>query len=357
MDAPGRKPRKYTVFFFKPRKKWAVQWTEDGKKKRRYCSTESEAYAYIDECRQKETTTDKRLMLGELMIYFFRAHPDYHPRTKEAIFFAICGREDRGGEHIEGPAEFLREKYAEALTRRDLERLREELRKRKCSNNTINKHQAYIRAILAWGADQELISFNPWRDFKRLPVKRKEVATSLNEMRLIYEKAPDWLKWAMFTMYALTLRAGRVELFGLMWTAFDWRRGLVRVRQAKSGMIKTVYPPVEYMKIAATRYQQDMAAGIPWVCHRAGRKVICYRTAWDKAVADAGIPHVPMTHIRHVSVSEMLSQTGDLTAVAAQAGHSTPSTTGTFYAHAQPAGQKRAAALLPPIVKTDDKKP
>ena len=356
MVTPEGKARKFSVFFFKPRKKWAVQWTESGKKKRNYYSTQGEAYAYIDEFRQRENTTDKRLMLGELMICFFRSHPDFHPRTKEAIFFALCGREGQGGEHVEGPAEFLREKYAEGLTRRDLERLREELRKRGCGNNTINKHQAYIRAILAWGADQTLISHNPWRDFKRLPVKRKEIATSLNEMRLVYEKAPDWLKWAMFTMYALTLRAGRVELFGLMWTAFDWRRGTVRVRQAKSGMIKTVYPPGEYMQSAYLRYQEDMAAGIPWVCHRAGRKVLNYRSAWDKAVSDAGIPHIPMTHIRHVSVSEMLSQTGDLAAVAAQAGHSTPTTTGMFYAHVQPAGQKRAASLLPPIVKKDDKK-
>ena len=92
-----------------------------------------------------------------------------------------------------------------------------------------------------------------------------------------------------------------------------------------------------------------MAAGIPWVCHREGKRVLDYRTAWDKAVADAELPHIPMTHVRHVSVSEMLARTGDLAAVAAQAGHSNPSTTGTFYAHAMPEGQKRAAALLPEI--------
>ena len=41
------------------------------------------------------------------------------------------------------------------------------------------------------------------------------------------------------------------------------------------------------MKIAYAKYHEDMAAGIPWVCHRAGRKVRDYRTAWDKAVKDA----------------------------------------------------------------------
>ena len=266
----------------------------------------------------------------------------------------FAGR-DEDGKHTEGPGEFLRDKYADTISRRDLERLREESRLRGNSNNTINKRQAYIRSILSWGADQELISRNPWRDFKRLPVKRNVVTTTLNEMRLIYEKSPDWLQWAIFTMYALTLRAGHVELFGLLWTSFDWRRGVVRVVQAKSGMVKTVYPPAEYMKIAYTKYQEDMASGIPWVCHRAGRKVLDYRTAWEKAVKDAGVPHIPMTNIRHVSVSEMLSQTSDLAAVAAQAGHSTPSTTGTFYAHALPEGQKRAAALLPSIDQTEGK--
>jgi site-specific recombinase XerD len=77
--------------------------------------------------------------------------------------------------------------------------------------------------------------------------------------------------------------------------------------------------------------------------------VLDYRTAWDKTVKNAGIPHIPMYHVRHVSASGMLAAGADLAAVSAQLGHGAVTTTGTFYAHVTPGGQQRAAALLPSI--------
>ena len=277
-----------------------------------------------------------------------RTFPAYHPKNKKGILTLITGRED-GRIHIPGAIEFMRDKYADALNRQDLERMREYFRARKTGNNSINKYQAYIRAILAWGADQELISRNPWRDYKRLPIKRKIVTTTMSDIRDIYACAPDWLKWAMLTMYALSLRPGHVELFGILWNSFNWQRGYVLVKQGKSGKIKTVFPPQRYLEIAAQKYAEDMASGIPWVCHRRGSKVLNYRKAWDQAVKKAGLPHIPMYNIRHVAASEMLAQGADLASVAAQLGHSNVNTTGSTYAHITAGGQQRAASLMPGI--------
>ena len=179
-------------------------------------------------------------------------------------------------------------------------------------------------------------------------MQRKLVATTLDDIRRVYQHAPDWLQWAMKTMYALSLRPGHKELFSLLWAAFDWRRGMVVVRQGKSGRVKTVFPPAAYLAEARLRFAEDMAAGIPLVCHRgAGRRVLDYRTAWDKALKDAGLAHIPMYNIRHVAVSEALARGADLAAVAAQAGHSTIATTSSFYAHVTAGGQQRAAGLMP----------
>ena len=115
----------------------------------------------------------------------------------------------------------------------------------------------------------------------------------------------------------------------------------------KSGKIKTVFPPRQYMEEAHRRFLEDMAAGIPLVCHRKGKHVLDYRTAWDKAVKDAGLPHMPMYSIRHAAASEMLARGADLAAVAAQLGHSSIATTSIFYAHVTPGSQQRAAALMP----------
>lgn len=331
---------------------WISAWYEAGKKKTKAFKDEQTARAFEAERLSRLQTDYNRLTLSELVVLFFRSHPDYHEKTKGTIITLITGREE-GQEHLPGAAEFMRDKYADALNRQDLERLREYFRSRGTGNNTINKYQAYIRAILAWGADQELIPRNPWRDYKRLPTKREIVTTTIADIRAIYEYAPEWLRWAMMTMYALSLRPGHIELFSLMWNAFNWQRGYVMVRQGKSGKIKTVFPPHQYLELAAQKYADDMMAGIPWVCHRQGRRVINYRKAWEKAVKDARLPHIPMYNIRHVAASEMLAQGADLAAVAAQLGHANVNTTGSTYAHVTPGGQQRAAALMPGL-KNDD---
>lgn len=331
---------------------WLVGWRENGKKKTKAFKSEQLAIAFeqsrLEKLREQD---DNRITVGELVASFFQSHPHFHPTTKEKIIVLIAGRETKG-KHKDGAAEFLFDKYADALTRQDLEFMRKTLWEHGLSNETINKYQAYIRSILAWGVDQDLIARNPWRDYKRLPVKRKHVIVNLSDIQKIYQASPDWLQWAIKTMYALTLRAGHVELFSLLWTAFDWQRGAVVIVQAKSGRLKTVFPPRSYMEEAYLRYQEDMRSGIPLVCHKKGGRVLNYRSHWDRSVKDANVPHIPMTNIRHASITAMLSHGADLAAVAAQAGHSTVTTTSTFYAHVTPGGQQRAASLLPEI---DDK--
>lgn len=320
--------------------------TEERKKKRRYFNTEIEARDFENE--RLTPDEEQQLTLGELVALYFRSNPDKHKNFRRVMVYFLAGHEE-GDKHVEGAGEFLRDKYAERLTRRDLELVRENVRANGSCNNSINKYQAYVRAILAWGVDQQLITINPWRDYKRLPVQKKIVTTNIVHIRTVYTHAEDWLQWAIKTMYALSLRAGQVELFGLQWSAFDWRRGVVRVIQGKTGRMKTVYPPRQYLEEAYERFQEDMKAGIPLTCHRAGKRVLSYKEAWARAVKASGLPHFPMYHIRHAAATEMLAGGADLASVAAQMGHATVTTTANTYAHVTPGGQKKAAALMPGI--------
>lgn len=233
---------------------------------------------------------------------------------------------------------------------------------RGAGNNTINKYQAYIRAILAWAVDQELIAINPWRDFRKLKVVKPMFRPALADLQKVFPEFPPWLQWAVKTTMALALRPGQVELLSLTWDAFDWRRGLVIIRQGKSGRIKNVVPPVSYLAEAVERYKEDMAAGIPWVVHRGnGRRVLSFRTAWEAACKRAGVKMRPYD-LRHIVASEMLAGGADLAAVAAQLGHSSVATTGASYAHITAGGQARAAALVPSlggdtvVIQNEDKK-
>lgn len=327
---------------------WAVSWYVKGKKKRKTFKDKNKAEAFQQSLLAEAMPENARLTLGELVLRFFQSHPEYSLKTKQNLTTVLAGRDTPAG-HKDGHAEFLLNKYADSLTRHDLETMRNNFRNnssRKVKNVTINKHQAYIRSILEWGVEVEYLTMNPWGSFKQLPVVKKDVKTSLEDVRMAYLCAPDWLKWAIVTMYSLTIRPGK-ELFRLTWDCFNWHRGCVYVVQAKSGRTKTVYPPVSYMQEAYMRYDADTRAGIPWVCHRKGSRVLDYRTAWDNTVKKAQLAHFPMYHIRHVAISEMLAHTPDIAAVAAQAGHSTPTTTSTFYAHAIGGSQQRVAAMLP----------
>lgn len=287
----------------------------------------------------------------ELVAAYLRSRPELHPHTKEKITRYIVGYTDAKGKWHDGKGVFMRDKYAEELTRKDLEMMRESMRYTGAGNNTINKMQAYIRAILAWGVDQQLIKLNPWRDYKRLSVKKKQITTTLADFKIILEHCPDWFKWAFTTAYALAMRPGMVELFSLTWSAFNWRHGFVQYAQGKTGRIKRVVPPEAYWLKAKERFREDMASGIPWVCHRNGKKVLSYNSDWRTALKKSGMQGrgIRPYDIRHVAASEMLAAGADLAAVAAQMGHASIQTTATTYAHVTPGGQARAAALLPSL--------
>lgn len=339
-----------SVFFYKPRSCWACQWSLSGKRKRKYFKTENEATAYDSERKQKDVD-EARPTMGELIVVFFKHHEDYNHETKKKIVYLFAGYE-KDGKHISGAGEFLRDKYADSLTRIDLENLRENIKgKGRAGNSTCNKFQAYIRAILAWGADQSLISFNPWRDFKRLPTKQRLFTATLADFQRILVNCPEWLKWAFATAYACSLRFGQVELFSLQWSAFQWRGGYVQLFQGKSGRLKRVFPPKEYMIEAQKRYEEDVRNGIVYVCHRNGLRVVTYKEAWKTALKLSGLQGVNIRpyDIRHVAASEMLAAGADLAAVSSQLGHSSVVTTGTFYAHVTAGAQQRASAKLPSL--------
>lgn len=339
-------------------KLWVCSWYENGKKK----TKTSKDKAILEQFEAKRLgsamETEDRLTLGELTIQFFRSHPDYHSKTRETVIRLLSGR-DENGKHITGEAEFIRDKYADSLTRRDLETIRQNFwgnpkklkdgALKRTSNKSINHYQAYISAILKWGAEQDLISRHPWKDYRRLPETKKETSASLDRVRLVYDHSPPWLQWAIKTAYALVLRPGQSELFALMWDAFDWRNNCVHIRQGKGGRLKTVYPPPYYMHEAYERFQADSANGIPLVCHRDGKRVLTYAKAWAKAIQDAGLEHFRMYVVRHTAISEALSRTGDPAAVAKQAGHAYVSTTVDNYAHALSGAQQRVAAIMPAL--------
>ena len=165
--------------------RWICKYKEGNTWKQRSFRDEEEARTFNQQ-KQDEILAeiDDRMTGGELALAYYRSNTK-HPKTVKNVVHFLCGHE-KDGIHVQGAGEFLRDLYAEDLTRKNLEQMRD----RGTSNNTINHMQAYLRAILAWGVDQELIRINPWRDYQRLPVQRVVVSVSLATLKAVYEASP-----------------------------------------------------------------------------------------------------------------------------------------------------------------------
>lgn len=322
--------------------RWIVKFRDgqNGQKwKQRSFRDEQTARAFDAEMREP-SEDDGRLTVGELALAYLRSRPDIHRSTRRSILWLLADG---------GPAAFARDKYADALTRQDLERMREALRARQAGNNTINHYQSYLSSILAWGVEQDFLARHPW-PYRKLKVVRPVVRAQLRDLLRIFPELPGWLRWAVKTAFFLALRPGQVELFGLRWAAFDFRRRQVVIVQGKSGKPKTVIIRNDaYLREAALRCAHDQRRGIPWVCHRGdGKRILSCRRAWETACTRAGVA-MRLYDVRHIAATVMLGEGADLAAVAAQLGHQSVATTGAIYAHVTPAGQARAAELMPSL--------
>lgn len=325
--------------------RWLVKYKVDGTWKQEAFRDEQTARSFDAE--QAQDKSEDSLSMGELIASYLRSNPDMYYETRNRIIWLFADG---------GPCAFMRDKYAESLNRQDLERFREHMRTRKVSNNTINHYQAYIQAALSWGREQELIFRHPWQGYKKLKITKPIITASFQDLMGVYVFLPEYLQWAVKTAFFLALRFGHVELFGLLWTSFDWQRHQVVIRQGKSGRLKTVLLRNDvFFQEARSRFVEDMKNGIPLVCHRNGIKVLSYRTAWLTACRKAGIKMRPYD-VRHIAATTMLANGADLAAVAAQLGHASVATTGATYAHVTPLGQAHAAESLPAIDMLPSKK-
>lgn len=329
--------------------RWVVKYKDmGGRWRQRSFRTEAEARQFDAEM-QYDSSESQRLTLLECVLAFLK-NTNHADRALRIYEFILCGYDKKDGKHTEGPAEVLANKYADSLTRLDLETVRENCRRRGLSITTINMHVGKLKAALNWCVEQDLLPENPWGKYKQLPgAKPKPRTGTLEDFSRLYPVLPPWLQWACKTAMALCLRPGVSELFSLEWSAFNWHEQTVSVYMSKVNGKKLVYPPTEYMREAWVRYQEDKAQGFSLVCRdRRNRKVNdqLYIQAWYRGCRKVGVK-MPMYALRHIAASEMLARGIDLAAVAAQLGHRNMTTTAAFYTHALASSQRRAAAALP----------
>ena len=308
---------------------------------------EAEARAFELEAKYDEPENTRPTLLECVLAYVKEVpHCDFTSRQYENL---VCGYDRKDGVHTVGPAEFLADKFADSLDKRDLLAFRDTFRARGVAEATVALGEQRLKAALRWCADEGLIPEHPWAKHRGARVQHKSRQGSLEDLQKVYACLPEWMQWASRTAMALCVRPGITELFSLRWRVFDWKAGTATVYMGKVKSSKTVYVPGAYLAEARERFESSGCNQEGLVCPgRRGQAIrpSTYDSAWRTACGKAGIS-IPMYAIRHISATEMLANGVDLAAVAAQLGHRNLTTTGQYYAHALARAQREAAKALP----------
>ena len=312
---------------------------------------EAEAKAFDAEAKYEDPENTRPTLLECVLAYVKEVpHTDHGSWGYEWL---VTGYDRKDGSHGTGPAEFLADKYADSLDKRDLYAFRDAYRARNVSEATVALGEQKLKAALTWCAGEDLIPVNPWAKYTGPAVRHASRKGTLEDFKKIYAVLPEWMQWACRTAMALCLRPGIGELFRLKWEAFDWESKAVEIYMGKTSHTKIVYPPEEYLAEAWERFQADGRDLGKCVCRGRINQVVMrttYTGQWRVACKKAGVS-IPMYAIRHIAASMMLAGGADLAAVAAQLGHRNVATTGSFYAHALPRAQRAAAHALPDCTK------
>ena len=334
--------------------RWVVKVKDPlrpGRWKQHYFKTKEEALEFQDE-QQQDAPESNRLTVYEAVMLYLKSK-NLSKSVRDAYVWVVSGAETVGPctKKPVGYAECIAEKYVDSLTRRDLEMVRDAARAGGAGNVSINKWVQKLEAAFNFCAAEGIVPENPWAKFRSLDMAHSRHDGSAEDFQKIYAVLPAWMQWACRLAAGLFLRPGNSELFSLRWSAWDWAHGCVRVHMGKVGRDKTVYAPAWLLQEAAARFRAD-GGDLDALCvrtDRGGSGRYAYSHAMRAARAKAGVKKFPMYALRHLTATHALAEGADPAAVAAQLGHASPAITLAYYAHAMPAGQRAAAATVPPL--------
>lgn len=246
------------------------------------------------------------------------------------------------------------------------------------SPNTVRNHHAILRRALTMAERWGLVPRNVARLVSPPRAPREEVKPLTPEQAREFLDAVRGDRFEALYQIAIGLGLRQGEALGLTWEAVDLESGAVRVDrtlqrydsayhldEVKTARSRRVIglprALVEVIKAHRTRQREDrLRAGAGWTGNElnlvfttsAGAPLYSANVtrAFQKALADAGLPRQRFHDLRHAAASFMLAEGVSLKVAQEVLGHSTIAVTADIYSHVMPAATRdateRVGALL-----------
>lgn len=188
------------------------------------------------------------------------------------------------------------ERKAAAITGNQLTAWADEWSANGLANSTINNYMSKLLRgyALAQQADPPLLSAAPhWKAWKPAPPRSGWM--EWQTFAAVRGELPTWDRVPITLAYWTGMRSGEVK--ALRWDQFTFYHRTERValslagEQTKTGQIRTIIWTGDLFSVLADWYQHSQAVHplCPWVCHRNGKKLGSYDTAWKSACVKLGL--------------------------------------------------------------------
>lgn len=279
---------------------WWVRYSINGKPQ--YESSKSERREDAEEilkCRFEEREQRLRVLTGTLE----STVNDYTENAKLRGVRAISAIECRARNALE-----FFGRYAKVTEIRGLRISEYQIHlSKRLGNSTVNAALSVLRSTLKLAHQHEYIESVPAfpRQLKK-PEPRQGFLEHADYLAISAE-LPDWGQDIFGFAYETGWR--RNEVLGLTWDEVDWDAMIIRLGAERTkNSHRRIRPITSDIEPVMLRRRASRVVGLPWVFHKAGKKIgpTRWRNAFVKAREKAGRPNVLLHDCRRTTVRNLV---------------------------------------------------
>jgi integrase len=214
------------------------------------------------------------------------------------------------------------------------------------SQTTKNKYLEILRTLFNYGIKHGLTQNNPVVGCKSSRVDPKHFKLNVADLKRIIVNSSPHTAWAIEVAWNTGARVGKCELLILKWENVEWDSSAIWIWSTKIKKWRRVPLSAKFM---AKLRKRKMVAKSSYIVEYQGKPISYMFRSFETACKRAQISY-PCTpyDVRHLFVSELLRQGGDVASIAEIAGHSVQ-TLLKHYAHVLTGAKEQTVALLPDL--------